>query len=170
MTHRPLIPLLLACSACATTAPPAATLSPLDLGFDPTTATDITGEPIENLDLDAPERPLLVIFWASWCEPCKREAPALARLATAQRGHLDVLGVSVDTRRAPAQAFSRLYGLPYRSLHDPKLALGDALGIRGTPTLVLIGRDGRVRARARKLTELRGALGEALAASQRVAP
>ena len=140
---------------CATTAPP--TRSPAATA--PLHAPALGGGS-KDVALQARSRPLLLVFWASWCHPCNREAPAIAALARAHGADLDVLGVNVDTETAPALAFQKRYALPYSSVRDPELQLSDRFGVQGTPALVLIGRDGQVRARAKRLADLEPALAE----------
>ena len=54
--------------------------------------------------VDAPRsRPLLLVFWATWCEPCVAEMPELAALHARQAGALDILGVSLDAFLHPAE-------------------------------------------------------------------
>ena len=78
----------------------------------------ITGEDFQKTVLEA-DAPVLVDFWAEWCQPCKVVAPVLDQLA---REHTGVLLVAkVDTDRAPE--------------------LSQRLAIRGIPTVILF-RDG----------------------------
>lgn len=48
-----------------------------------------------TFDHDAVDKPVLINFWASWCQPCKDEAPALAALHEKYREQIDFLGVNV---------------------------------------------------------------------------
>jgi cytochrome c biogenesis protein CcmG/thiol:disulfide interchange protein DsbE len=90
---------------------------------------------------------VLVNVWATWCLPCRAEMPMLEGTWNRHKQEgLVLLGASVDRIGAAAvQAFARDRGVTY-----PIAIVGsdfvDALGgVRGYPTSVLIGRDGRVR-------------------------
>lgn len=96
---------------------------------------------------DLSGRVVLVNFWATWCAPCIRELPSLLKLTRRRSGNdFAVLAVSQDLKGWPAIApFVASHGLDgLRVRHDPKGALARALGVRGLPSTVLIGRDGRV--------------------------
>ncbi len=92
-------------------------------------------------------KPVVLNFWASWCDPCKDEAPALqaAHERLRREGGM-VLGVTVDDASPDAKAFSRELGLTFPSLRDVDGELGEAYGRLGVPETFAIDRGGRVAA------------------------
>lgn len=94
---------------------------------------------------------MVVNLWATWCVPCVAELPALAALArTLAPDDIAVLPLSSDRGGlSKVQAFfdeRGIMGLPI--LLDPKGSAGQAWGVRGIPTTLIIDRLGRERARA----------------------
>ena len=89
---------------------------------------------------------VLVNFWASWCEPCRAEAPALQEFYEAHRGdRLTVLGINLDDNREDANAFVERYGLSYPQLRDADGdELRDAYGMLGFPESFLVDPEGRL--------------------------
>lgn len=86
--------------------------------------------------------PLVVNVWASWCGPCRAEAPDLARVARAYEGRVRFLGIDVLDARPSARAFVREVGWPYPSLYDPAGAIRDRLGVVGQPATLVYDRAG----------------------------
>jgi cytochrome c biogenesis protein CcmG, thiol:disulfide interchange protein DsbE len=89
---------------------------------------------------------VLVNFWASWCAPCRSEAPALE---TFQRQHspegFTVLGINLDDTRDDAIAFVRRYGLTYPQLRDGDGSdRRDAYGMTGFPESFLVDPAGKL--------------------------
>lgn len=89
--------------------------------------------------------------WASWCEPCRQELPALAGFARASDTRtVEVLGIDVRDQPAAAAAMARRYRLGYRSLVDPTGSLLTSLGsfvpAADVPSTVVVDRSGRVSA------------------------
>jgi thiol-disulfide isomerase/thioredoxin len=89
---------------------------------------------------------VLVNFWASWCEPCREEAPALEDF---QRRHggpdFTVLGIDLDDSTDDALAFVREYGLTYPQLRDGDgRERREAFGMTGFPESFLVDPDGDV--------------------------
>ena len=89
--------------------------------------------------------PVYLNFFASWCEPCNEEAPAINALQEhyARRG-LRTVAIDEEENAATALAFKRKYGLIYPAVVDDG-ALQDQYRINGLPVHVFIDRSGIVR-------------------------
>ncbi len=86
-------------------------------------------------------------FWASWCGPCRVEAPALSTFAWQERHRgVDVVGVVFDDTVAAASAFARYYGSLYPSLVDPGGVIANRYGVTSPPTTYVIDARGIVAA------------------------
>jgi cytochrome c biogenesis protein CcmG/thiol:disulfide interchange protein DsbE len=88
---------------------------------------------------------VLVNLWASWCTPCRREAPLLDRVARRYRGsNLRVLGIDVQDNSEDALAFLREFRVDYpqlRSVGDERSA---AFGSTGVPENFLVDPEGKL--------------------------
>ncbi len=92
-------------------------------------------------------RPVVLNFWASWCVPCRDEAPQLRDLSEKQSaGGLAVVGVVFSDKNLSAvKGFVQEYALAYPSLLDPQLNTSIAYGVSGVPETFFIDRQGVVR-------------------------
>ena len=105
-----------------------------------------TGEYLALSDLRG--KVVLVNVWATWCKPCTRELPELARLHRVRGPEgFSVLGVSVDKRQMlpKVRSFEQSYQLGYPTLFDPESRAIADWSIHGYPTSILVGRDGTIR-------------------------
>lgn len=108
--------------------------------------------------------PALVNFWASWCEPCRAEAPQLQRLQRSLPGTAQLVGVDYTDRRDNGRAFVHRYGWTFPVLEDPDGVYGARFGFSGLPTTVVLDSRGRIVETLRgpqTATDLRRALDEA---------
>lgn len=92
------------------------------------------------------QRPLLVVFWASWCPPCKGEMAELQKLYERHRGRgLEILAISMDEDRKDIDDFLRAQPVSFPVARENDRH-GDIFGpFLMPPRLFLIGRDGRLR-------------------------
>jgi cytochrome c biogenesis protein CcmG/thiol:disulfide interchange protein DsbE len=106
----------------------------------------LAGSPttLAQLRAGARGRPTLVVFWASWCEPCQREAPAVERFALSPAGRGRVVGVDWSDEAASARGFIRKYHWSFSNLRDGEGSVGYAYGLTGLPTTFVVGADGRI--------------------------
>lgn len=89
---------------------------------------------------------VLVNFWASWCLPCREEAPALERFQRQHGGpRFTVLGIDSRDLTSDGRAFVREYGLTYPQLRDGDGSAADDYGTTGVPENFLIDPQGKVR-------------------------
>ena len=115
------------------------------------------GEPVPDRELPLLEgegsgsiadyrgRWVLVNLWASWCDPCRQEAPDLERFwrRFRERG-VTVLGIDVQDNSADALAFVREYGLTYPQLRSVGDERSEAFGSTGVPENFLVDPRGRL--------------------------
>jgi peroxiredoxin len=123
------------------TTPPLRTGAPAP-GFELPTL----GGGLERLD-SYRGRVLFVNFWATWCTPCREEAPALQRLhARLQADGFAVLGVSIDEPDAEekVRSFVQQLGLTFPILLDADQRVYRAYQAYGVPETFLVDRGGRV--------------------------
>jgi cytochrome c biogenesis protein CcmG/thiol:disulfide interchange protein DsbE len=108
--------------------------------------------------------PVLVTFWASWCEPCEHEASALERFSQGLGARATLVGVNWgDLSLAGARSFIKRFVWTFPNLRDPGETVGHAYGVTVLPTTFVIDGEGRVRAMLRG-PQTQQSLGTALAA------
>ncbi len=94
-------------------------------------------------------KPVVIHYWATWCEPCKQDMRRLRQLqAQYQKAGLQLVGISVDGRREEAAAFLKQNPLPWVQLFEEggleSSRLANELGVQTLPTMLLIDQAGKV--------------------------
>lgn len=110
---------------------------------------------------------VVINFWASWCDPCKSEAPRFQAAYERHRERVEFVGVDTADSSGQARAFLERYGVGYPNVRDPSTKVLKDYGGLPIPRTFVVARSGRVtgyifgEARAE---ELESAIQEALAA------
>lgn len=108
------------------------------------TLDNLNGNGTISLD-DYRGKAVVVNFWASWCGPCKDEAPMLQDAWERYRGRgLVVLGVDAQDLRSDARRFVERYGITYPVAHDGQGSTLGRWGVPAFPETWFVGRDGRL--------------------------
>lgn len=119
-------------------------------------ATDGTGEAVSRPDLPATtatefeahlstiDRPALVNVWASWCLPCRSEAPLLDAAFDQFGDEIEFIGVDVQDNQDDAKAFLDEFGLDFDHFFDRNREVPSSYGGIGTPITFFFGPNGEL--------------------------
>ena len=83
-------------------------------------------------------------FWASWCVPCRDEAPVLEAAWRRYRERVAFVGVDVQDTDTEPRAFLREFGITYPNGAGGAGPISVAYGLRGVPESYFVAADGRV--------------------------
>lgn len=90
-------------------------------------------------------KPLVINFWASWCPPCRQEAPTLSALARKYQRQVQFLGIIFQDTEPQVRAYIKEFNVPYPNAWDPKQEAANTYGITGVPETYFIDSQGRLR-------------------------
>jgi cytochrome c biogenesis protein CcmG/thiol:disulfide interchange protein DsbE len=89
-------------------------------------------------------KPVLLNFWASWCVPCKDEAPMLRAAYKSFGSQVVFVGIDVRDAKTDAQSFVADEGVPYPTVRDEGLQIFTDYGLTGQPESFLIDAKGTI--------------------------
>jgi thiol-disulfide isomerase/thioredoxin len=107
------------------------------------TVAGLDGQPVSLSSLKG--RPVMVNFWATWCQPCKIEMPIYAAVYDKNKAQgLEILAVNVQEEAPGVQSYQAANKLPFPIGLDTDGAVATVYRVRGLPTTVFIDANGIV--------------------------
>jgi cytochrome c biogenesis protein CcmG, thiol:disulfide interchange protein DsbE len=108
----------------------------------------LAGSPatLDSLLATAHGRATLITFWASWCGPCAKEAPALERFSRSAAGRGRLVGVDWSDALSGAKSFVASHGWTFPVLRDAEGTVGNDYHLTGLPTTFVLDASGHIRA------------------------
>jgi thiol-disulfide isomerase/thioredoxin len=107
--------------------------------------TALTGESVDLQTFRG--KPTVVVFWASWCGPCRKEAPEVVKVAQTYGDKVHILGVNAGEDLTTARSAARAWGMSWPVVSDGDGTLRKRYQVRGIPLVLILDGDGRVRHR-----------------------
>ena len=100
----------------------------------PTFSLPALGQSGQEVSLsDYAGRPLIVNFFASWCEPCQKETPLLATFYRTEHGKVAIVGLDENDVLGSATSFTHKEGVSYPVGFDPAAIAASAYGVAALP-------------------------------------
>ncbi len=123
-----------------------------DLGIP--LGTKAPGGPVETLDGKTVElaqflgkKPVVLEFWATWCENCKALEPTMLAALKKYQGQVEFVGVAVSINQSSAlvKKYAEKHGLPGTIVYDRKGIASANYDAPATSYVVIVGKDGTVK-------------------------
>jgi peroxiredoxin len=89
----------------------------------------------------------VVAFWASWCDPCRKELPVVQQVYAAHHGALPVVGVTFQDPQSDSRAFVQEHHITFPITPDDGYRIAKAFGVVNVPTTFFVDAQGIVRDR-----------------------
>jgi cytochrome c biogenesis protein CcmG, thiol:disulfide interchange protein DsbE len=110
-------------------------------------APAIAGETLEGTQFSSSAlkgKPMVINFWASWCEPCREEAPLFRELAEKLEGQATLVGILMRDNPDKARAFAGQFGYDFPNLLNTNNNLAFDYGVTAPPETFFVDSSGKV--------------------------
>ena len=106
------------------------------------TLSNLKGEKVQLYKLTS-EKPVMLVFWATWCPTCNEEIPVLNQWVHLYPG-LQIVGINVQESPERVQMFTEKKKFQYSVLLDEEGEVAEQYGLVGIPASVLIAKGGKI--------------------------
>lgn len=110
---------------------------------------DFSGESVNGqgkVSLSANKGKVVIVdFWATWCEPCKKSFPKLEELNVKYKGNLVIIGVSEDDEKGGIADFGKTHGAKFPLIWDDGKAIAGKWKPENMPTTIILDKTGVVK-------------------------
>jgi cytochrome c biogenesis protein CcmG, thiol:disulfide interchange protein DsbE len=111
----------------------------------PSFSLPVLGQSGQKISLaDYAGRPLIVNFFASWCEPCKQETPLLAKFYRTEHARVAIVGLDENDVLGSATTFTHHEGVSYPVGFDPAVIAASAYGVAALPQTFFLNAKHRI--------------------------
>jgi cytochrome c biogenesis protein CcmG, thiol:disulfide interchange protein DsbE len=110
----------------------------------PLPSEHLAGPPVPSFGAGGDSK--ILVFWASWCEPCAQEAPAVQRVSQSRLGRGRVIGVDWNDALSGARSFIKAHAWTFPNVRDGEGTVGSAYRLIGLPTTFVVDSHGHIRA------------------------
>jgi cytochrome c biogenesis protein CcmG, thiol:disulfide interchange protein DsbE len=107
------------------------------------TATSISGSKVALASLKG--KVVIVDFWATWCEPCKKSFPKLEELNVKYKGQLELVAISEDDDKSGIPDFAKAHGAKFTLVWDDGKEIAKKWEPKNMPTTYVLDKTGTVR-------------------------
>jgi cytochrome c biogenesis protein CcmG/thiol:disulfide interchange protein DsbE len=105
----------------------------------------LSGETVDLRSLRG--KPTVVVFWASWCGPCRAEAPEVVRVARSYGARIHVVGVNTGEDAGVARRVAGQWGMTWPVVLDHDGRIASTYAVQGIPLVLIVDENGIVRHR-----------------------
>jgi len=107
------------------------------------------GQPVSLTEFR--DRPTLITFWASWCGPCRQEAPEIARVSTGFGDRINILSINAGESPEDARRGVSALQISWPVVLDTTGQIQSAYEVEGIPMVFVLDRQGVVRYRGHSM-------------------
>lgn len=90
------------------------------------------------------DRPVVLVFWTTWCPSCRAEVPHIEKFYKENKNEVAIIGINIGESKAKVSSFIQKMGISYPIALDPESRVAKLYNVVGIPTIVAIDKNSKV--------------------------